>query len=37
MTSNIGVKQVMDFGTGIGFSTNSMKQKEDEHTKNYNI
>ena len=33
MTSNIGVKQVMDFGTGIGFSTNSMKQKEDEHVR----
>ena len=31
MTSNIGVRQIMDFGTGIGFSTNSMKQKEDEH------
>jgi len=33
MTSNIGVRQVMDFGTGIGFSTNSTKQKEDEHTR----
>jgi len=33
MTSNIGVKQLMDFGTGIGFSTNSMKQKEDEHVR----
>ena len=33
MTSNIGVKQIMDFGTGIGFSTKSMKQKEGEHAR----
>jgi|TARA_R110000744_G_scaffold366233_1_gene475199 ATP-dependent Clp protease ATP-binding subunit ClpC len=33
MTSNIGIKQVMDFGTGIGFSTKFKKQKEDEHTR----
>ena len=33
MTSNIGIKQVMDFGTGIGFSTKAKKQKEDEHTR----
>jgi len=33
MTSNIGVRQVMDFGTGIGFSTKSMKRKEDEHVR----
>ena len=33
MTSNIGVKQIMDFGTGIGFSTKARKQKEDEHTR----
>ena len=33
MTSNIGIKQVMDFGTGIGFSTKARKQKENEHTR----
>ena len=33
MTSNIGVKQIMDFGSGIGFSTKARKQKEDEHTR----
>jgi ATP-dependent Clp protease ATP-binding subunit ClpC len=33
MTSNIGVRQVMDFGTGIGFSTKAKKQKESEHTR----
>ena len=33
MTSNIGVRQIMDFGSGIGFSTKAMKQKEDEHTR----
>jgi ATP-dependent Clp protease ATP-binding subunit ClpC len=33
MTSNIGIKQVMDFGNGIGFSTKAKKQKEDEHTR----
>ena len=33
MTSNIGVKQIMDFGTGIGFSTKAKRQKEDEHTR----
>tara|TARA_R110000796_G_scaffold250860_1_gene381027 strand:- start:2260 stop:4269 length:2010 start_codon:yes stop_codon:yes gene_type:complete len=33
MTSNIGIKQAIDFGTGIGFSTKAMKQKEDEHTR----
>lgn len=33
MTSNIGVKQVMDFGSGIGFSTKAKKQKEDEHAR----
>ena len=33
MTSNIGVKQIIDFGGGIGFSTKAMKQKEDEHAR----
>ena len=33
MTSNIGVKQVIDFGNGIGFSTKAKKQKEDEHAR----
>jgi|TARA_R110002020_G_scaffold1018_6_gene5159 ATP-dependent Clp protease ATP-binding subunit ClpC len=33
MTSNIGIRQVMDFGTGIGFSTKAKKQKADEHTR----
>ncbi len=33
MTSNIGIKQVMDFGSGIGFSTKAKRQKEDEHTR----
>lgn len=33
MTSNIGIKQAIDFGSGIGFSTKAMKQKEDEHTR----
>lgn len=33
MTSNIGVKQVLDFGNGIGFSTKAKKQKEDEHAR----
>ncbi len=33
MTSNIGIKQAMDFGSGIGFSTKAKKQKENEHTR----
>jgi len=33
MTSNIGIKQVIDFGEGIGFTTKSMKNKEEEHTR----
>jgi len=33
MTSNIGVKQAIDFGSGIGFSTKSKKNKEEEHTR----
>jgi ATP-dependent Clp protease ATP-binding subunit ClpC len=33
MTSNIGVRQLKDFGTGMGFSTNARKQAEEESTK----
>ena len=33
MTSNIGIRQVMDFGNGIGFSTKAKEQKENEHTR----
>jgi len=33
MTSNIGIKQAIDFGGGIGFSTKSKKNKEEEHTR----
>ena len=33
MTSNIGIKQAIDFGSGIGFSTKSKKNKEEEHTR----
>ena len=28
MTSNIGVKKLLDFGTGVGFGTKSMKERE---------
>lgn len=30
MTSNIGVRELKDFGSGIGFSTTSMKSTEDQ-------
>ena len=30
MTSNIGAKQVKDFGTGVGFETSSMKSQASE-------
>jgi ATP-dependent Clp protease ATP-binding subunit ClpC len=33
MTSNIGARQVKDFGTGVGFGTAARKSQEDEHTK----
>jgi ATP-dependent Clp protease ATP-binding subunit ClpC len=33
MTSNIGVRQLKDFGTGMGFSTGARKQAEEESTK----
>lgn len=34
MTSNIGVRQLKDFGQGVGFSTKARKQQEDTYTKN---
>ncbi len=33
MTSNIGARQLKDFGTGIGFSTNAKKDSADTHSK----
>jgi ATP-dependent Clp protease ATP-binding subunit ClpC len=33
MTSNIGVRQLKDFGTGVGFATNSKIEHEDEANK----
>lgn len=33
MTSNIGVRQLKDFGTGVGFSTNAREQESEELTK----
>lgn len=33
MTSNIGVRDLKDFGTGIGFSTASSRDNEEEHMK----
>jgi ATP-dependent Clp protease ATP-binding subunit ClpC len=30
MTSNIGVRQLQDFGTGVGFGTASKKENKDE-------
>jgi ATP-dependent Clp protease ATP-binding subunit ClpC len=33
MTSNIGVRQLKDFGTGVGFTTSSKMENEDEATK----
>ncbi len=32
MTSNIGARQLKDFGQGVGFSTASKKENVDEHT-----
>lgn len=31
MTSNIGARQLADFGTGVGFGTKAQKDQEDEH------
>ena len=33
MTSNIGSRQLKDFGRGIGFSTNQTPEQENEHAK----
>ncbi len=33
MTSNIGVRQLKDFGTGVGFATNAIKDNTDNLTK----
>ncbi|MCX8020856.1 MAG: ATP-dependent Clp protease ATP-binding subunit [Chitinophagaceae bacterium] len=33
MTSNIGVRQLKDFGTGVGFTTSARLEKEDEASK----
>jgi ATP-dependent Clp protease ATP-binding subunit ClpC len=34
MTSNIGVRQLKDFGAGVGFTTQAKKEAMDSHTKN---
>ncbi|HLT74205.1 MAG TPA: AAA family ATPase, partial [Ohtaekwangia sp.] len=33
MTSNIGVRDLKDFGTGIGFATSAKRENEEEHMK----
>ncbi len=33
MTSNIGVRQLKDFGTGVGFATTAIRDNSDELTK----
>src|SRR5690625_2525842 len=33
MTSNIGARQLQDFGQGIGFQTSARKSQEDSHRK----
>ena len=33
MTSNIGVRQLKDFGTGVGFATNTIKENQDSLTR----
>jgi ATP-dependent Clp protease ATP-binding subunit ClpC len=33
MTSNIGARQLQDFGTGVGFSTSAKKDGEDGHAR----
>ena len=30
MTSNIGARQLKDFGTGVGFSTKAQKNQSEE-------
>jgi ATP-dependent Clp protease ATP-binding subunit ClpC len=34
MTSNLGARQVKDFGNGVGFGTESMKSQESKNIKN---
>ncbi|MEZ5008267.1 MAG: ATP-dependent Clp protease ATP-binding subunit [Chitinophagales bacterium] len=34
MTSNIGVRQLKDFGAGVGFATQAKQDQMDSHTKN---
>jgi ATP-dependent Clp protease ATP-binding subunit ClpC len=33
MTSNIGARQLQDFGTGVGFSTSAKKDSEESHNR----
>jgi len=33
MTSNIGARQLKDFGQGVGFTTSAKKEQEEEHSK----
>jgi len=33
MTSNIGVRQLKDFGQGVGFATQARRQQADDHSK----
>lgn len=33
MTSNIGARQIKDFGQGVGFGTSAKKSQEESHTK----
>jgi ATP-dependent Clp protease ATP-binding subunit ClpC len=33
MTSNIGTRQLKDFGRGVGFATNQTSEQENEHAK----
>jgi len=33
MTSNVGARQLKDFGQGVGFGTSAKKAQADEHTK----
>lgn len=33
MTSNIGVRQLKDFGMGVGFATSTRQEQSDDHSK----
>ncbi len=33
MTSNIGARQLKDFGQGVGFTTSAKKETEEDHSK----